>query len=1507
MELIDFDSVPSGIRKEVQKYSNDELKTVPKEFVCDYLSEQIEEIKQLASENVDDTYTQFEQLVLMGLSDRDNSVLYKKNLIEAYLQILVEISKFILHHHEPEFYKTFNHSLGVLTIAYDKGLPTFCLGTICNLIAVSSKMYEGMDEIIYSNILREINNYYNAQFWGALITDVKSLSSGFNFLAQNYSKLPEQTFTQFIYELEYAIFRLYGENSEIFKYDLDAATLLFMSSNSWKNKYTPLAKVVLTLCIPEKMNKGNYSQVYKDIKSNIEKKQNVLLQARFIQPLCKIIALIKGTNKTMIDTFNETTPMLVDNMINSLPKITAESLLYILLALFYAKSPKFDKLVQKIQEDITLWSILPQFVENVRDIDSPQVYNLIKFCLQCDMVEMYQYFDAYPKFFANFMVADSANVDIIFKKLMETNNIDLISAIAKFFTVISSDIRVLRAFDFIRLILQLGQKLILSEEPHPHVKITYAMYSITDYTLRVAKVEPTWAIIPKIVQTAEAGAYLALSSTDDDDIRYGYQILCKIAQIGEIAKINVELAYKELNDILKTPKPGPLYSYLQLLLPFSKVTHISPTVSKVITYIFYTLDKYKAIILSSFENQDQTDLTQFQFAWTSCLCGISLLDSCLSDQIINLQREVMKINTQLARKFVTQLSYIIHPRHLTVLLQKSLDRSTQVDFSNPEVITITLNILTILRNLFDHPKTKEIDYPLLESFISRAIKIAHVSSNVSLTFTLCQVTQRVDLSNFDEALRTSFIQSLVFWISQTMIQENELNTDALITILVTTLIKLVDGIVLKRELLRSLLSALVLLIKKRPETAILVQECYMNIYKENSKALVEDTYILSFNPNDSCRMTFIDSLLQSYEKFEFEKSNDSLIDDFFKDEFIETFSETCPQNMLEPISLLFTQSAIVRNYSKKYIERMVKLELKNTEENNKNMILRGNGISSRSITYFAKYYGQEWVLKMFKDPVERYLERIKKGDNFEINPAKGEVNTDNFLSFLEDIVSKIDKMFENPPEEIVFLMRLIYKSVANLFDNEFGFTIAHGFLFLRLILPTLSIPDSFGKDIKQSHKDPILNASVVIMAAINKGYLNEKKPFYHVFNDFGMKTRTKYINTMKNILESDKIKYGEYTNQALSVGMLENRLISHLAPVLQTYKEDFCKIETNGRLVKAFTEYNKYHNGHPSSMNVNALKQQSPEINEVVKSNVPAQIAMMMANTLFRVNQNLIVFKAINLPAVQIPQAFQKEMIALASEQKEDLSVIMDFTGYSDKDFDIGNNVHVLVDALPHITDLVKELIILNGSETIYDKFDTTPIRKKVISAEKYPEFDLKFAAASKCIHERINAALMSIPFNHNGSQHTCNLMKNCIIVSHNYGSRIAVDYFPHEEIDTFRMEQNGFTFSSNKLQYTINCSDQNFASVAQLTIINTQRIKTIYMNPANRSCLIYICRLVKGQNDVQIEEKDKQDILDELVNLLAFGYKDVMRKLVHDVEPYLDTTDKQVNVMYSYLKSKMV
>lgn len=1502
---LDFEEILSSIRRSVLKFTNDQNKTVPKNYASEYLFEEIDRFKNLVANKCEKYYSEFETRLMLCLNEHETSSLFEKNYIEVVIQIMVEITKYINSIYDENFFKTFNHSLNVLTIAYDPVLPTMCLQSICNLISVTSKSASNMAEIIHSNILRDLNNFFNPQFWGALIIDLESLAAAFLFLAKNASKFSDQILTQFIYELEYSIFRLSETETSIFHKDIEVARNLFQAVDNWSNKNTLLAQVILTILLPEKINRGNYATVYKTIRENIDKKNNLSLQLRFIQPLCKVISLSKGQNKVMVDVFNKTTHKLVDNILDILQKITPESLLYVLLALFYSDSPKFDVLINIVKNDVTNLPIIAQFVDNTRDSHSPIVYDLVKLCLQSDQQEIYVFFDNDPAFFSNFMIADPSHVDLILKKLLEIHSQDLIYALVKFFHCCPDTVKINRAGDYVRMLNQLYSKSLLCDEQQTH-RIPNAMEAIAEYAAKVAEKDKNWAALPKIITCLEPSIYLALTSRYESEQACGFRIISRITQISKIIKQSIEPAYIEITEVLKTSKFNINFTNLQLMIPMNKISTINPQVVKVLTNIFYTLTKYNQAILTAEDDPDQTELKPFQASWANCLFTCSILDTMLSNQVIDVLIEVLKLGTFVPKKIASNLAYVIHPKHLAAIVQRTIDSCAPLDLGNPTNINLTYNILTIFRNLYDHPKTKQLDLSLVEAFIVRSVKVGHVTRNMPLLFVLCQVTQRINLNLFDASFRLSFIQSVTFWISQIMITENKSNVDALITILVTTLIKLVDDVVLKREMLRSLLSSLVILIRKRAETAILVKDCFMNLYKKNARALIEDMYIFCFGGHVAARETFADALITCYERLNLDIPDDSILDNFLTGSFIEEFSDICPQALLESAAMLFTQASIVRKCSKQYMERMVKLELKNANESNKNMILRGNGISSRSITNFAKYYGNDWVFKMFDTPIKRFTERITNGENFEINPQKGEINPANFLSFLEDITNSVDTLFEHPPEEIVFLMKLICDSVSALFDNEFGFTISHGFLFLRLILPMLSIPDSFGVT-EQTHKDVILNISVVVMAAINKGDMLEKKQFYHFFNDFAGKTRTKYVETMRKFLDQ-KSSFGEYDKQILSIGMIESRTISHLAPTLPLIGDLLKKIDTEEKIHRAFKEYNKHHNGHPSTMNVNAISMSSPNVSDVVKQAVPAPIAQMMANTVFRVSPNLVVFQAIKLPAVQFPQAFQKEMIALASEQKEELSVIMDFTGYSDKDFNIGPNVLVLMEALPQIMDCVKEVIVLNGSEYIYDKLDATPIRKKMISAEKMPDFDMKYSETLKSIiHERINSALMSIPFQHKGKEHICNLMKNSIIVSHAYGSRIACDYFPFEEIDTFKMEASGFSFASNGTEYTINCADSNFAAVTQLSIINMNRTKQIYMNLSNVGTLIHIARLVKDSSRMaQINEADSQALLDELVNLLAFGHKDVMKKLLINVEPYLDMKDKMVNTMYTFIKARM-
>ena len=120
------------------------------------------------------------------------------------------------------------------------------------------------------------------------------------------------------------------------------------------------------------------------------------------------------------------------------------------------------------------------------------------------------------------------------------------------------------------------------------------------------------------------------------------------------------------------------------------------------------------------------------------------------------------------------------------------------------------------------------------------------------------------------------------------------------------------------------------------------------------------------------------------------------------------------------------------------------------------------------------------------------------------------------------------------------------------------------------------MPDNLKLDftLDQRTKNVMLNASVVLMSAINKGDLNEKKEYYHVFNDFSSKTRELFSAGVREMISIDVSTIpSEKPNIELVPLLLERGLVRILAENYDLIKKDCANKPEFSQVMKYIREF----------------------------------------------------------------------------------------------------------------------------------------------------------------------------------------------------------------------------------------------------------------------------------------------------------------------------------------------
>ncbi|EAY18785.1 GTPase-activator protein, putative [Trichomonas vaginalis G3] len=263
------------------------------------------------------------------------------------------------------------------------------------------------------------------------------------------------------------------------------------------------------------------------------------------------------------------------------------------------------------------------------------------------------------------------------------------------------------------------------------------------------------------------------------------------------------------------------------------------------------------------------------------------------------------------------------------------------------------------------------------------------------------------------------------------------------------------------------------------------------------------------------------------------KKEDNLIDYLFIDNFrlLKEIVSFVPVKQSEQFSIYLVKAAVSRHVEFDFINFMTDLELEKTSEVNKNTILRGNAVPSRSIISFSKIFGREWLKTIYSPMSNLAKEIVKSGKSINIKtkyvPSNENIE-ENRKTFRQLFIKSIDIITNSIPRlptQIIRMVQIVYKKVAEKFQDNHGIMIVNGIIFLRLIIPNLTAPpneeeeDKF--DISEEERQVLVSVCIALMAASLRGDLTDKGEDYLYFNDVASLALDRFTATVDDIIKTD--------------------------------------------------------------------------------------------------------------------------------------------------------------------------------------------------------------------------------------------------------------------------------------------------------------------------------------------------------------------------------------------------
>ena len=258
------------------------------------------------------------------------------------------------------------------------------------------------------------------------------------------------------------------------------------------------------------------------------------------------------------------------------------------------------------------------------------------------------------------------------------------------------------------------------------------------------------------------------------------------------------------------------------------------------------------------------------------------------------------------------------------------------------------------------------------------------------------------------------------------------------------------------------------------------------------------------------------------------KKGFGIIDALFENNFslIKEIATTIPVKIAETIGHDLALAALSRHFEMKLVEFMADLEMKDSTDANKNMIFRGNAISSRTIMAFIKICSNQWIMSIYQPVTEYVLHAYKDGQSFNIKADRllsGENLEKNRISYRISFLKVIDVIttaIPHFPIQIIHMLQIVFNKVNAKFGDH-GTMILNGILFLRFIIPTFTTTPTDCVGISEEARQGLVNLSVGLMAAALRGNLKEKGPDFEIFNDVAALALDRFSASSRHIISMD--------------------------------------------------------------------------------------------------------------------------------------------------------------------------------------------------------------------------------------------------------------------------------------------------------------------------------------------------------------------------------------------------
>ncbi|BFU25352.1 Ras GTPase-activating protein, putative [Entamoeba histolytica HM-1:IMSS-B] len=205
------------------------------------------------------------------------------------------------------------------------------------------------------------------------------------------------------------------------------------------------------------------------------------------------------------------------------------------------------------------------------------------------------------------------------------------------------------------------------------------------------------------------------------------------------------------------------------------------------------------------------------------------------------------------------------------------------------------------------------------------------------------------------------------------------------------------------------------------------------------------------------------------------------------------------------------------------IEVMIKEEF--DKSNSEGTLFRSNNLCSRMMTHFAKSSCRPFLRTTLKNVINEinvcpHLLEIDTQKDPSLTPQLIAKNTELLQAYTTKFIRSIESNLHNLPVQIIEICKQLYRHSQNKFPQSklLPFTMVGGFLFLRVICPSLAAPEASG--IEMTHPiQPNCRRNLILITKIIQNIANNvtstKEPYFKQTIPFTIEMSAKLNNDIE--------------------------------------------------------------------------------------------------------------------------------------------------------------------------------------------------------------------------------------------------------------------------------------------------------------------------------------------------------------------------------------------------------